>query len=110
VRSVTSGVFLSSEQIELWLTLAGRHRPIARINGSGPMCQWWNANAAGHRQMLIAGGFVPMEASKPYMVRFNHHAQPSRTLKHAVDAVALRAITGDAHPGVLHRAILARPI
>jgi tRNA (mo5U34)-methyltransferase len=110
VRSVTAGVFLSSEEIDLWLSVTSRHKPVARINGSGPMCQWWNANAAGHRQMLTAGGFAPGEVSKPYVVRFNTHPRPSRSPRALLDGLALRAITRDRHPGILHRAILSRPL
>src|SRR3546814_2938028 len=50
VRSVTSGVFLSSEQIELWLSVLGRGRPLFQLNGSGADCQWFNFNAAGHKR------------------------------------------------------------
>src|SRR3546814_13732158 len=69
VRSVTSGVFLSSEQIELWLSVLGRGRPLFQLNGSGADCQWFNFNAAGHKRMLYAAGFEGERVSKPYNVQ-----------------------------------------
>lgn len=109
VRSVTEGVFLSSEQIELWLSVLGRGRPLYKLNGSGGECQWWLANAAGHRRMLFAAGFEIERVSRPYMVRFNVHPKPGTALRDRVRSLALRAVTGTAEPGVLHRAVLARP-
>ena len=109
VRSVTDGVFLSSEQIELWLSVFGRGRPLLRLNGSGGECQWFNANAAGHRRMLYAAGFEVERTSKAYTVRFDHHPKPRMTPRNLVDAIGVRAVTGSFAPGVLHRAALARP-
>ena len=110
VASVTDGVFLSVEQIEVWLSILGRHRPLARFNGSGPLLQWWTPNANAHRQMLIGGGFVPQEVSKPFVVHFNRHPRPPRTRRNMVDALGRYALTRDRHPGILHRAILSRPL
>jgi tRNA (mo5U34)-methyltransferase len=109
VRSVTSGVFLSSEQIELWMSVLGRGRPLFSLNGSGADCQWFNFNAAGHRRMLYAAGFEVEQVSKPYTVRFNHHPKLPRTLKNGINAVGIRAATGAWDQGVLHRAALGRP-
>jgi tRNA (mo5U34)-methyltransferase len=109
VRSVTDGVFLSSEQIELWLSVFGRGRPLLRLNGSGGDCQWFNANAAGHRRMLYAAGFEVERMSKAYTVRFDHHPKPPPTPRNLVNAVGIRAVTGSWRSGVLHRAALARP-
>lgn len=109
VRSVCRGSFLSSEQIELWLTVLGRGRPLARLNGSGPECQWWLPNAAGHRRMLHAAGFAVERASRPYVVRFDHHPRPPLTLANLAHTAGRRALTGTWAPGVLHRALLGRP-
>ncbi len=108
VRSVTRGVFLSSEQIQLGLTLVGRGRPLFTLNGSGGECQWFNFNAAGHRRMLFAAGFEVQRASKPYNVRFNRHPIPAPTLRNRGRDLLVRAVTGSSAPGVLHRALLAR--
>jgi tRNA (mo5U34)-methyltransferase len=109
VRSVTSGVFLSSEQIELWLSVLNRGKPRFTLNGSGKDCQWWNFNAAGHRRMLYAAGFSIERTSKPYIVEFNVHPDPPPTPRNLVDRAGQWALTRAERPGILHRAILARP-
>jgi tRNA (mo5U34)-methyltransferase len=111
LRSVMApdGRFMSVEQIELWLTVAAPHRPIYTLQGSGPDCQWFNSNAAGHHQMLFAAGFEVAEKSKPFVVRFNRH--PRREMKSAGELLrraAFRGLTGSWPDGVLHRALLAR--
>ena len=110
VRSVCRGEFVSSEQIQPWLTILGRRQPLAVLSGSGPECQWWRPNAAGHRQMLRAGGFEVTQASRPYTVRFNAHPTPKLNGRVALDAVARWVLTGSPRAGVLHRALLARPL
>lgn len=109
VRGVTGGVFLSSEQIELWMTVFGRGRPLYTLNGSGGQCQWFNFNAAGHRRLLYAAGFEVERASRPYVVRFHHHPVPPPTPRTRINSVGLRAVAGSSEPGVLHRALLGRP-
>jgi tRNA (mo5U34)-methyltransferase len=109
VRTVTGGVFFSSEQIELWLTILGRGRPLFKLDGSGGFCQWWLANAAGHRRMLYAAGFEIERASRPYVVKFNVHPKPPRTVRNRARSFATWALTGSWDAGVLHRALLARP-
>ena len=109
VRSVTKGLFLSSEQIELLLTIVGRGRPLYRLSGSGADGQWWLANAAGHKRMVEAAGFEIEQVSKAYTVRFNRHPKPAATVSERIRAAGIRAVTGSSAPGVLHRALLARP-
>jgi tRNA (mo5U34)-methyltransferase len=109
VRSVCDGWLLSSEQIELSTTLRMRRRPLFRLDGSGKDCQWWLANAAGHERLLWSGGFAVEARSRPYTERFNVHPRPSRTVRNTLRQVAMRVLTGDRAPGVLHRALLARP-
>jgi tRNA (mo5U34)-methyltransferase len=109
VRRVTDGVFLSSEQIELWPSVFGRGKPWFTLNGSGADCQWFNFNAAGHRRMLFAAGFEVERTSKAYNVRFDHHPKPPPTPKNLLHAAGVRAVTGSFAPGVLHRAALCRP-
>lgn len=100
------GHFLSSEQIELWLSIVGKGRPLHRLNGSGKDCQWWNTNSGGHKRILYAAGFELDRTSRPFMVRFNVHPKPHRSVRNLRDALAFRALTGDRHPGVLHQAVL----
>jgi tRNA (mo5U34)-methyltransferase len=109
VRSVTGGHFMSSDQIELRLTLMGPHRPLYALNGSGGDCQWFNYNAAGHRRLLYAAGFEILTRSRPYTVRFNVHPKPPRTLANAARALGFKALTGSFASGVLHQALLTRP-
>ena len=111
VRGVTSpnGVFVSSEQIELWTTLLGPRRPLFKLDGSGQYCQWWLANAAGHWRMLYAAGFEITETSPFYMVRFNQHPRASMTRATLARRVVARALTGAWDDGVLRRALAARP-
>ncbi len=111
VRSVvaTDGRFLSVEQIELWMTLVAPHRPIYTLRGSGPECQWFNSNAAGHHRMLFAAGFEVVEKSKPFVVRFDQHPRPSmRSGRELLRRAAFRGLTGSWPDGVLHRALLTR--
>jgi len=109
VRSVCDGVFLSSEPIDLWLSIVGRHRPLARLDGSGVMCQWWVPNGAGHLRMLWSAGFAAERISKPYVVRYNRNPAPALTLRRRAEYLVRRLIAGSAAPGVVHRAVLARP-
>lgn len=109
VRSVCSGYFLSSEQLELWLSILHRWRPIFRFNGSGEACQWWLANESGHWQMLYAAGFEIAQASKTYVVEFNKHPKPPRTPSNLLRQATVWKITGSSRPGIFHRALLVRP-
>lgn len=109
VRSVTDGVLLSSEQIELGLSIVGRGRPLARLRGTGRSCQWWQVNSAGHRQVLHAAGFAEMARSPFFVNRYNQHPRQPFTMLTAPGRLAETAVTRDRHQGVLHRAVLARP-
>lgn len=109
VRTVTKGVFLSSEQIELWLSIVSRGKPLYKLNGSGGDCQWWLSNAAGHKRMLFAAGFEIERSSPPFVIQFNVHPKPGTSPRERARALALRALTKSSEPGVLHRAVLARP-
>jgi tRNA (mo5U34)-methyltransferase len=109
VRAVTGGVLMSSEQIELGLTLLGRDKPLFTLNGSGGNCQWFNFNAAGHERLLYAAGFAIEARSRPYVERYNVHPKRAKRLRRRVRDLALRRLTGSMEDGVLHSALLARP-
>lgn len=109
VRRVTAGHLLSSEQIELGMTLLGRDRPLLTLNGSGGACQWFNFNAAGHERLLYAAGFGIEQRSRPYTIRFAEHPKRAASPRLALRKLGLRRLTGAWDDGVLHRAILARP-
>lgn len=109
VRSVCDGVFFSSEQLEVWLTILGRGRPLAKLRGTGQTCQWWLYNSACHQQMLFSAGFEVTEKSAFYINRFNVHPKTRRTPRTLPSLLARQALTKDGHEGILHRALLARP-
>lgn len=108
VRRVTDGHFLSSDQIELGLTLRRPKVPLYTLNGSGGMCQWFNYNAAGHRRFVFAAGFEIIETSRPFLLRFNKHPKAPMNLRNGVRRVASRYLTGDSSEGVLHQALLTK--
>lgn len=109
VRSVCNGAFVSVEQIELGLTLAGRGRPLYRLNGSGRDCQWWLANSAGHQRLLYAAGFEIVDTSPFFVNAFNHHPKPRLGPGELARLALRRGLTGSWQQGVLHRAVRATP-
>lgn len=110
VRSVLApgGAFVSSEQIELWTTIFGKGKPLCKLDGSGQYCQWWLANAAGHSRLLYSAGFEVQQASRFYVLQFNHHPRPPRDRRNTIRRLALAALTGNRRDGILHRALVAR--
>ena len=108
VRSVCGGELLSMESIDLGLTALHPRKPVARLNGVGELCQWWEASAAGHRQMVRSAGFTIERSVGPYEVPFGPaHPPKRRGLATVPDRVLRRVLTGG--PGVPHHAVLARP-
>lgn len=59
--------------------------------------------------MIHAAGFEVIAKSRPYIVEFNVHPKPPLTPFHLARRAVLRAVAGSGRPGVLHRALLARP-
>jgi tRNA (mo5U34)-methyltransferase len=109
IRSVCHGSFVSSEQIELWLSIIGWRRPLYKLRGMGEWCQWWLPNALGHYHLLAVGGFEIEEVSRPFVLRFAAHPLPERSWREQLDTLGRWALTGGREQGVLHRAIRARP-
>jgi tRNA (mo5U34)-methyltransferase len=107
VRSVCRGHFMSIEQINLELTLLHPRRPVAELNGSGPLLQWWVPNAAGHRRMVFAAGFeIERDGGRsvqPYGVA-HQHRRGWGTLRRGL---LERTMAGGS--GVPVSAVLARP-
>jgi hypothetical protein len=60
--------------------------------------------------MVTAGGFAIERWTRPYVVPFNRHPLPAVTAKTVVERAVRRAVAGAGTPGVVHRAVLARPI
>lgn len=109
VRSVCTGQLLSTESIDLALTLLHPRKPVARLNGTGTLCQWSEASAAGHRQMVRSGGFTVERSVGPYAVPFGPAHPPAGRGWRATRDLALRRLLAGGQ-GVPHSAVLARPL
>jgi tRNA (mo5U34)-methyltransferase len=108
IRTVCAGWFMSSEQIDLWMSVVHRRTPVHVLNGSGPLCQWFVPNAAGHRRTIFAAGFGIVRETRPFAVPHGSgHPSLPRTPRHAARAALQRAVCG--RTGVPHAAVLARP-
>lgn len=107
VRSVCTGVFMSSEEIDLPLTLLHRRLPTARLNGVGSLCQWWVPNAAGHQRMVRSAGFRIVRAARPYSVHFGP-AHPPLNGWRSRSQQAIQRLLPIAQ-GVPHSAVLGAP-
>lgn len=109
VRSVCRGVLLSAEQVDPVLTVLHPRRPTFRLNGVGSLCQWWVPSAAGHRQLVRAGGFALERTVRPYSVPFGPAHPPEPRTPSGARLAALRRVVGGG-PGVPYGAVLARPL
>ncbi len=109
IRSVCTGHFLSAEQIDPLLTALQPRRAAAHLHG-GERCQWWIANAAGHRTMVAAAGFEIERTTKPYSIPLgaSHVSAAERPpLRERLRRLPGRLVTRA--EGVPHAALLARP-
>jgi tRNA (mo5U34)-methyltransferase len=113
IRSVTTGVFLSVEAVSLPLSLLFPHKPVAELATDDVACQWWTANAAGHRRLLEAGGFAILEARRPFAEPYGAGhptvavASRRRSARDRAFRALCRATLGQV--GVPHAALLAQP-
>lgn len=109
IRSVTGGVFLSAETIDLPLTIAHPRRPVSVLNGMGGLVHWTIPNMAGHRRMVQASGFKIERATRPYTIPFGAgHPERPKSLRTTSRFMLQRAVAGG--PGVPHAAVLGRAI
>jgi tRNA (mo5U34)-methyltransferase len=109
IRSVCTGQFLSSETIDLPLTLLHPRKAITTINGQSGMILWTIPNAAGHLQMMRACGFRIERRSKPYTIPYGvAHPARGRSVQVLRKELLERAITNG--PGVPHAAALGAVI
>jgi tRNA (mo5U34)-methyltransferase len=108
IRRVCKGEFMSSEAIDLRLTLLHPNKPYARLDGTSPLCQWWSPNTAAHVQMLEAAGFDVIRRGKPYADPYGvgHPPPGSDPRSRAISALRKARLGND---GVPHVAVLARP-
>jgi tRNA (mo5U34)-methyltransferase len=108
MRSVCAGELLSSECIDLRLTLLHPKSPYARLDGLSDLCQWWLPNAAAHRRMLESAGFDVVRVGRLYADPFGPaHPAPGRGLRSTATSLLRRARLGN--DGVPHVGVLARP-
>lgn len=108
IRGVCGGMFLSTETVDLELTALAPRWPVARLNGSGDLCQWWTPNVAGHRRMLFAAGFAIERTTRPYAIPYGEsHPPPPGGWQGRRRMVVGRLLAGG--QGVPHAAVLARP-
>jgi tRNA (mo5U34)-methyltransferase len=108
VRSVCAGLFMSSEEVDLSLSLAHPRRAIARLNGSGAQLQWSVPNVAGHRRMVFAAGFEILTRTAPYSEPFGAGHPARQGGLRRLPLQGFRTFFTGAM-GVPHAAVLARP-
>jgi tRNA (mo5U34)-methyltransferase len=107
IASVCDGHFLCTNQIDLGRTATHPRAPLFRLDGTSGITQWWIPNAAGHRQLLRAGGFAIERWSRPYCIAFGPaHPPRSRRPRGLAHTLAQLLVTGG--EGVPHTAVLAR--
>jgi SAM-dependent methyltransferase len=109
IKSVCRGQFMSTNQVELRLSLRHRRLPLARLEGLN-RGQWWLPNAAGHKQMLLAAGFDVERETGIYSIPYGtgHPSRESRVgARDRVAGLGRRLATGN--DGVPHHAVLAHP-
>lgn len=103
IRGICSGVFLSSDQIDVPMSLMHRRKPAFRLRGD--KAQWWIPNILGHRHLLHLGGFDIEQTSKPYAIPFGE-SHASRGNPNRQERLQRLYCGGY---GVPHAAALARP-
>jgi tRNA (mo5U34)-methyltransferase len=108
IRSVCSGEFMSSEEIDLRLSVRHPRRAVARLDGTGEQMQWWVPNVAAHKRMVFAAGFEILRSIRPYSDSFGVGHPAHRSDLRSIHRRAVRTLlTGSM--GVPHAALLARP-
>jgi 2-polyprenyl-3-methyl-5-hydroxy-6-metoxy-1,4-benzoquinol methylase len=109
IRSVCREAFLSTNEVDLRLSVLHPRRTLARLDGLSSLTQWWVPSAAGHRRMVEAMGFEVERESRLYSIPFGVSHSPRRGgPRGLLRAAARRVFTGG--NGVPHHALLARPI
>jgi tRNA (mo5U34)-methyltransferase len=107
IRSVCTDRLLSTNQIELRLTLRHPRLPLHRIDGTSGVTQWWLPNLAGHRHMLFAAGFTVERESRLYSLPFGPaHPPIGNRWGSQIRRLGRRLLTGG--DGVPHHAVGAR--
>lgn len=109
IRGICSDSFLSNEEVRIGLSSGRKGRPVAELDGTSDLCQWWVPSPAGHLQMLRAGGFDVVESTGAYCIPVGpSHPPRSRSPRQLIRRLAVRVATGGA--GVPTQGALARPV
>jgi len=108
IRSVCSGEFMSSEQIDLWLSVRHPRRAVARLHCPSEEMHWSVPNVAGHKRMVYAAGFEILRSIRPYSVPFGVGHPTVHGELRTMHVRAARTLLTD-NTGVPHAALLARP-
>jgi tRNA (mo5U34)-methyltransferase len=105
IRSVCRGHLMSTEEIDLVLTITHPRRAVSRF-GPTDRTQWHVPNLSGHRAMISAAGFAIERVVRPYAVRFGPGHPPRRARRSLIRHALRRAVLRE--DGVPHSAVLAR--
>jgi tRNA (mo5U34)-methyltransferase len=105
VRSVCSGAFLSSEQIDPQLSVLSRKRPALFVDGDDG--RWTIPNAAGHARMLEIAGFDVLQRTT-LSVPFGAGHPPTPTTPRAAGRRLVRRLAAGG-TGVPYSGVLCRP-
>jgi len=93
---------MSSEQIDLPLTIAHPRTRVARFDGVTKLLHWWTANAAGHRRMVESAGFEIERSSRLFAIPIGPAHPPNKRRLAALRTAAVRraATGGDGLPTI----------
>lgn len=106
IRSVCRGHLMSSEEIDLPLTVLHPRQPSLRFDGVSDLFQWSVPNVAAHRQMVVATGFDLVRSWGPYAEPYGAgHPPRPRSLRERAKRARRRLLAGS--DGVPHHALLA---
>jgi SAM-dependent methyltransferase len=74
-RSVTTGSFVSFELVSLALSLLRPRTPCAQLAAQDGAQEWWTANLAGHKRLLVGSGFEVLDYRFPLFQQLGTHFQ-----------------------------------
>ena len=104
IRGVCSGVFLSLETVDLWLSALHRRRPVLHLEAEGG--RWLIPSVAAHWRMLEVAGFDVVRTGRPYAIPLGPAHPVGGSLADRARALMRRATIG--RTGVPMSAVLSR--
>jgi len=105
IRTVCTGLLLSSEQVDVPLTIVHPRRAALHLNGD--LAQWFVPNVVGHRHMLITAGFDVVDHTLFGIPFGPGHPPPSVGWRGKPRQIAERLLVRGA--GLPTSAVLCRP-